>query len=208
MLRQSGIDERRRVTLARGGQQHDRIGLQAPGDEREDFGGRAVQPLRVLGQDQQRRVGGHLAQQVENGHRDPESLRCRLLAQSEGRVEHGALGGRQVRHAETQRTQELMKAGERQMSLGLHPGRADHREAALARRRGRRGQQPGLPDARLAVQHERAAAAGDPVEQRGQQLDLRIPAEQRSGITRSARHQAHPRSAPADRKTCVRNCVR
>jgi len=57
-----------------------------------------------------------------------------------------------------------------------------HREAAFARERSRRGQQPGLADARLAVQHERAAATLDSIEQRSQQLDLGVPAEQRRGV--------------------------
>ncbi len=80
MLRQSGINQQRLITLAHGGQQHDRIGLQAAGHERDHFGGRAVQPLRVLGQDQQRRVGCDLTKQIKNSHRDPESLRRRFPA--------------------------------------------------------------------------------------------------------------------------------
>ena len=103
LLRQPGINQQRRVTLAHRGQQHDRIGLQAPGHEREHFYGRAVEPLRILGLDQQRRVGRGLTEQIKNSHRDPESLRRRLLAHSEGRVEHRALRRRQARRVETQR---------------------------------------------------------------------------------------------------------
>ena len=61
MLRQSGIDEQRWVTLTPGRQQHDWIGLQAVGDKREHFRGGAVKPLRILGQDQQWCLGCHLA---------------------------------------------------------------------------------------------------------------------------------------------------
>jgi hypothetical protein len=64
---------------------------------------------------------------------------------------------------------------------------------------GRQGQHPGLADPRLAVPHERpAAAAGgqassaaatDSVQQRSQQLDPGVPADQRPGITRGDGHQ-------------------
>ena len=139
---------------------------------------------------------------------------------SEGRVERGTLRRGQVRHAGPQRANQLMKPRKRQMRLGLHSGRAQHREAALTRQSGRHGQQPGLADARLAVQHERPAAAGgqaspaaaggqaspaailNSVEQRNQQLDLGVPAEQRPGVTRSDRHQRT--IFPA---TCVKNSV-
>ena len=60
VLRQPGIDEQRWVTLAHGGQQHDRIGLQAAGDKRKHFRGGAVKPLRILGQDQQWCLGRDL----------------------------------------------------------------------------------------------------------------------------------------------------
>ena len=88
-----------------------------------------------------------------------------------------------------QRAEQLMKARERQMSLGLHSGRAQHREAAFARELSGHGQKPGLADSRLAVQHERAAAIADAIKQRGQQLDLGVPAEQRPGVAHSGRHQ-------------------
>jgi hypothetical protein len=110
------------------------------------------------------------------------------------------------------------------MRLGLHSGRAQHREAAFARGRSRHGQQPGLADSRLAVQHERPAATGgqassaatggqassaatggqaspaailNSVEQRNQQLDLGVPAEQRLRATRSDGHQRTILAVPA-----------
>ena len=77
---------------------------------------------------------------------------------------------------ETQRAEQLMKARKRQMSLGLHSGRAQHREATFARKLSRHGKKPGLADSRLAVQHERAAAIPAAIKQRSQQLDLGVPA--------------------------------
>src|SRR5260370_4719891 len=196
MLRQSGINQRRRVTLAHGGQQHDRIGLQAAGVEREPFRGRAGKPLRIFGQDQQRCVGRDLTKQVKNSHRDPESVRRRFLAQSEGRAGRGGLCRGQVRRAETQGANQLMKARKGQVRLGLHPSRAQHREAALARKPSRHGQKTGLAGSRLAVQHERAAATLDSVKQRSQQLDLGVPAEQRPRVAPSDRHQRTILAAP------------
>jgi hypothetical protein len=107
-----------------------------------------------------------------------------------------------------------MKARKRQMRLGLHSGRAQHREATFARKPSRHGQQPGLADSRLAGQDERPAATGgqaspaatlDSVKQRSQQLDLGVPADQRRGVARSDGHQ---RTILAARRTCVTNCGR
>ena len=136
------------------------------------------------------------------------------MSRFEGRVEHGALRSRQVRGAQTQRANQLMKAGKRQMRLGLHSGRAQHREATFARNASRHGEQPGFADSRLAVQDERPAATGgqaspaatlDSVKQRSQQLDLSVPADQRR---RAARSDGHQRTILAARRTCVTNCVR
>jgi hypothetical protein len=175
MLRQSSVHQRRLVPVAQGRQQHDRIGLQAPGDEREHLRGWTVKPLGIFEQDQQRRVGRTLAEQIKDGHRDLESFGWRLLAQPEGRVKRRAQRCGQFRRAKTERAKQLVKAGERQMRLGLNPGRAQHRAAAFAGGRGRCGQQPGLADSRFAGQHQRRAAGLDPVKQRSQQFDLGIP---------------------------------
>jgi hypothetical protein len=107
---------------------------------------------------------------------------------------------------EPQRAEQLVKARKRQMSLGLDSGRVQHREPALTGSLSRRGQQPGFADSRLAVQHERAAAITDAIKQRGQQLDLGVPAEQRPGMARSDRHlQNHPPPRPRAASTCVTN---
>ena len=47
-LRESGPRQRAVVTLAERGEQHDRVRFDAPSDEREHVGGRAVEPVRVL----------------------------------------------------------------------------------------------------------------------------------------------------------------
>jgi hypothetical protein len=182
--------------------------LQPPGNEREDLQGRLVEPLGVLGQDQQRRLGCDLAEQVEHGHRDPEPLRRRIGAQPEGGVEHRPLRGGQVRHLGTQRAQQLMQARERQISLGLHPGRAQHHQTAFAGQVSRHREQPRLADARLAVQHQRAATRAGTAQQRGDQTDLGAPAEQRPGVARRARHLLnHPPPVPVPARTCVTNYV-
>ena len=113
-----------------------------------------------------------------------------------------APAGTAMRQAGTQRVNQLMKARKRQVRLGLHSGRAQHREAAFARQSSRHGQQPGLADSRLAVQHQRSAAALDSVKQRSQQLGLGVPAEQRPGVTGSDGHQRT--IFPA---TCVKKSV-
>ena len=49
VLRQPGVREHRRVTVAHGRQQEDRVGLDPPSDEREHLLRRAVEPVRVFG---------------------------------------------------------------------------------------------------------------------------------------------------------------
>jgi hypothetical protein len=47
------LGHRRPVAVACGRQEHDRIGLQAAGDERRDLARRRVKPVGVLGEDEQ-----------------------------------------------------------------------------------------------------------------------------------------------------------
>ena len=156
-----------------------------------------VEPLGVLGHDQQGRIGRDVAQQVENGQRNPESFGSGFLAEAEGRVERGALHGRQACSAQTHRAKQLMQARESQMSLGLHSGRAQHREVAFACERGRLCKQPRLADPRLTPQDNCAAAVSDSTEQRRQQLDFGFPTEQRRKVDRRSGHEGTILAAPS-----------
>ena len=76
-----------------------------------------------------------------------------------------------------------MQSGKRQMRLGLHAGGREQRQTAVACRSGGLGEQPGLPDARLAAKHERLTALGDPVQERRE--ELLFPARPRRGAASS-----------------------
>ena len=86
-------------------QQDDPVGLQASGDECQHVRGRAVKPMGVLHDHQQRRLSRDLGDQVEDRHRDAEMLRRGVLGPSEGRVKRSAERRRQVRRAGPHRTQ-------------------------------------------------------------------------------------------------------
>ncbi|CAA9565546.1 MAG: hypothetical protein AVDCRST_MAG18-1445 [uncultured Thermomicrobiales bacterium] len=72
------------LVLAARREQGDRLVLDAPGDEGQDVGARAVQPLGVLGDDQQRRPLGDVGDQLEQGERDEESIGDLSLDHAEG----------------------------------------------------------------------------------------------------------------------------
>ena len=187
-----------------GGQEQDRVGLQATGDEREHVRRRAIEPVGILGDDQQRRVGGDLGEQIEDRHRDAEVLGRSVVSEAERSVEHGAVSGEQAGCVVTHRAQELVQTRERDVGLGLHPRRSQHRDVAFARERRRLRQQAGLADPRLAAQHERAAAAFDPIQQRRQQLRLGVSAEEWPSVI--ARHGEHG-TATLPQAQCLRDSI-
>ena len=71
-LVETGRIERRVCSLAQPNHHRERIGAEAPGDERQRIGGWAVEPLDVISDDQDRRVGGGIGEQRERGERDQE----------------------------------------------------------------------------------------------------------------------------------------
>ena len=80
------------------GRENDRdpLGQQAAGDERERARRRAVEPLRVVDDAQERLLLDSLRQQAEDGQPDQERVRSRSGAEPEGYVERIALGIRQT----------------------------------------------------------------------------------------------------------------
>jgi len=164
-LRVVSIRQPRGVTVARGCQQENRVGLDSPSNKSEHVCGRAVEPVRVLDDEQQRPIVGDLRYEVQRGHRDPVVLRRDLLRQSERGVERVPLDRRELDCALAYGTQQLMQSGKGQMRLGLHAGRGEHGHAPLASlSRGVR-KQTRLPDSRLAAEHERLATRRDLVQE-------------------------------------------
>ena len=172
VLGQPRVRERRRVTVARGGQQENRVGLDPPSNEREHVCGRAVEPVGVIDDEQHRRIGRDLRDEVERGHRDPVVLRHNLVRQSEGGVKRVPLTEAANRQHARVRAEHLMQIRKRQMGFGLRAGRGEHGHASLASRSRGLRQQTRLADTRLAAEHERSARAADVIQQPGQDLDL------------------------------------
>ena len=63
--------------IAKPDHHHERIGAEAAGDEGERVGGRAVEPLDVVGDHQDRRAGGGIREQRERREGDEERVLCR-----------------------------------------------------------------------------------------------------------------------------------
>ena len=180
-LGQAGVLEARREAGAHAREQHDRVRAQAPRDEREHLGARRVEPVRVLHDQQEGGRGGGLRHEIEHGQRDQEAIGRGRVAHPERRQERRALGRRELRGAAEDRAQQLVQARERQVRLGLDAGRPQHLHLARGRALGHRGQQRGLADTRLAAHDERAASIAHPVDERREQCDLAITAEDAVG---------------------------
>jgi hypothetical protein len=145
------------VRQAHGEDHAQRFGQQPAGDERQRLGGCHVEPLRVVDEAQERPFLGDLRQQAEDRETDEEPVGRVSLAQPERRRQRGALRPGQVLEPIEHRCAELMQPRERQLHLGLHPGRS--RQPAIGGPLGQIAQQRGLPDPRLAPQHEAPALA-------------------------------------------------
>ena len=79
----TGRVERRYLAIAQPDHHHERIGAEAAGDERERIGGRAVEPLDVVGDDEDRRAGGRVREQRERREGDQEWVVGRSLDEAE-----------------------------------------------------------------------------------------------------------------------------
>jgi hypothetical protein len=128
-------------------------------------------------------VLGHLGEQAQHTEPDQEAIRRLSGTEPERRPERIALRIRQVTEPVEQRRAQLMQAGERQLHLMLHAGRAH--DAACRCPREQVVEQGGLADARLSPEHQHAALASPHTLQEPlQRLALAAPATQsRPGIT-------------------------
>lgn len=141
------------------GREHEchRVRQQATGDEGQHLGRPAVQPLRVVDEQQQRLLLSGFGEQPENPEADDEAVRSSAGAQAERDLERRTLRIGQPLEVRRQRRAHLMQAGERELHLGLHTGCAQRVHAIGPRPQVL--QQRGLPHSRLAPHHERGTAA-------------------------------------------------
>jgi hypothetical protein len=137
--------------------ERDRLGEHPAGDERDDLGRRAVEPLRVVDQTDQRPLLGGIAQQAQHREADREPIRRFPRPHAERRGQRVALRRRQVLQPIQQRRAELMQPRERELHLGLD---ADRVHDPAARRPLRHvPQQRRLAHPRVAAHHQRPALA-------------------------------------------------
>ncbi len=161
---------------AGGEQQDDRLGLQPVRgeDERAQRGG--VEPLRVVGHDQQRPVLGQPGEQREHG--DPGEQRVRRrLGQPERAEQRLRLARGQGRHPVEHRPQQLVQPGEGQILLGLPAG---DRQRPHRRRLNDLGQQRGLTQPRITPQHVHAGGRRRWIDQVSQAGQLTVAADHRA----------------------------
>ena len=143
--------------FARREQQRDALREQAASHEGQRARRRAIEPLRVIDHSEERLLLGGLRQQAEHRQPHEERSRRRAGAESERDGERVALGVWEPLHQREKRRTQVLQRRKRQLHLALDAARAG--DAELSLRLDRVIQQRRLADARLAVQHQDAAAA-------------------------------------------------
>ncbi len=146
------------------GEQHrDRVRVGAAGREQQGLGGRGVEPVGVVHDDQDGRTEGERVEQGEQrlsdrdvpvGARGPPAVRAQRAPEHPGVVRIEVADG--VEHA----PQQQMQTGERQFGLGFEARAAQDGEPGGGGRGGGVVQQGRLTDARLPLQDEGVSASG------------------------------------------------
>ena len=175
--------------LAHREHQPDRLRAQTARHERQHLRRRAVEPLRIVDDADQRPVLGRVRQQAQDRQADEEAIRGVAVAQAERGAERLALRVGEAVQAIDERRAELMQPREGELHLGLDARRP--RDAEPRRAPHQILEQGALAHAGLAAQHQRAAQtlahARDELIQR---RALAAPAEQ---LRLMSRHGHPPR---------------
>ena len=141
--------------LAHREHQPDRLRPQTARHERQRLRRRAVEPLRIVDDADQRPLLRRVRQQAQDRQADEEAIRGVALAQTERGAERLALRAGEAVQAIDERRAELMQPRERELHLGLDARRPG--DAAPRRAPHQILQQGALAHAGLAAQHQRAA---------------------------------------------------
>ncbi len=173
----TGGVERRFVAFAKPHHHCERIGAEAAGDEGEGIGGWAIEPLDIVGDDQDRGAGGRVREERERCEGDEERVLGRSLDEAKRHAEGRILRLRQRVEPCEDRSKQLVEASEGQVCLGPDAGRMEdphprglgQHDGPLQKRR--------LADARIAVDQERPATGRRLDDEAGDDRQLAVPAE-------------------------------
>ncbi len=178
------------IGIAQRKDHHHPLGPHPPGHESQNLRRRLIEPLRVIDHTQQRPVLGQQAQ-----HRQPhqEPVRRGTLAQPERHPERGLLRLGQPDRPRQERGAQLVQARERELCLGLHPGRVVNPESHRHRGLPHVLQESGLADAGLPAHHQHpAVAAPRPSQQPLQRRLLGVPSHEHRLVLPWRRHGVFP----------------
>jgi hypothetical protein len=160
------------------GEQEDRLLLHPPGDEGKGVLARAVEPVGVVDQHQEPRLGRRLADQLVGREGDVEAVGLEVVALPEGGFERPPARVRQPLGVVEHGGQQLVQPGEGEFDLRLDPDRGEHPRAALLGGLPRPGQQRRLADPRIAEDDQRATALAQRREGGVEPGDLVVAADQ------------------------------
>ncbi len=118
------------VALADSEDERHRIGLEPAGSKEQRVAGRCVEPVRVVDEDEQRRLLGGGREQAERRGADREAVACCRWGERERSAERGGLGLRDRGQHVQDRPRDLEQPGEGELRLRLDPARVQDRHAA------------------------------------------------------------------------------
>ena len=173
----AGRIERRFLALAKPHHHRERIGVEAAGDEGERIGRWAVEPLDVVGDNQDRRADGRVRQQRERCEGDEERVLGRSLDEAERHAERRVLWLRQRLESAQDGSKQLVETGERQVCLGPDAGRLEDSHTPGPGQHDGPFQERRLADPRIAADQQRSAAGRRLGDEGGDDLQLPVPAE-------------------------------
>jgi hypothetical protein len=128
------------------------------GNECQHIAGWAVEPMRIVGDEQQRSGLRGLHQEIQRRQGNQEEVWRNGIAQAKRRLQRGAVRRRKSVEAPEQRLQQLMQPGKRQMCLRLRTRNGQRPHPAGCRVLATFRHQRRFSDASLAAHDDSTAA--------------------------------------------------
>jgi len=174
-------DPSQRVVLqlgfAGGAYQPDRVRAQPAAHKRQHLARGRIQPVHVLGDNQDRRPPGCGRQQLQDRQPHERHRRSHAAAHPQGGQQRIALAAEQPAGSGQHRVQQLVQPGKRHVRLHRDTRAGQHPHPAPGRAPDGQLRQRRLPHARIA-EHQQRPAAAETGQQQLHRGDLRVPPEQ------------------------------